>query len=57
MINITKERYLKLLNAERTLNALYAGGVSNWEWFDDSLPEREILEEHIKPGIIIEEPK
>ena len=57
MINISKERYLKLLNAERTLNALYAGGVSNWEWFNESLPEREILEEHIKPGIIIEEPK
>ena len=55
MINISVERYLKLLNDERTLQHLFNGGVDNWEWFSESLPEEKILREHIEPGIIVEE--
>ena len=55
MINISVERYLKLLNDERTLKHLHAGGVDNWEWYSESLPDEEILREHIKPGIIVED--
>lgn len=39
MIEITEERYKELLEAEKILNALYAGGVDNWEWYDASLEE------------------
>lgn len=54
MINISVERYLKLLNDESILESLLAGGVDNWEWYGDSLPEKEILVEDIAPGIIVE---
>lgn len=57
MINISVKRYLKLLNDERTLQHLHNGGVDNWEWYSESLPEEEILREHIKPGIIVEDEK
>lgn len=30
-------RYNELLRAEKILNALYAGGVDNWEWYGESL--------------------
>lgn len=36
-ITISKARYHELLQAEAVLNALEAGGVDNWEWYDDSL--------------------
>jgi len=36
-ITITTKRFIELLEAERVLNALYAGGVDNWEWYGDSL--------------------
>lgn len=57
MINISKERYLELLNSENILNALRDGGVDNWEGYGDSLPKMEITEEMIKPGIIVEDEK
>ena len=47
MIDITVERFLELLNAERILNALYDGGVTNWEGYEDSLPDGEITLENL----------
>ncbi len=54
MIDISVERFLKLLNAERILNALYDGGVDNWEWYEDSLPDGEINFGDLRPGIVVE---
>lgn len=34
---ISSKRHKELLRAETILNALYAGGVDNWEWYSDSL--------------------
>lgn len=39
MITITKEQYDELIRDSKILNALYAGGVDNWEWYSDSLRE------------------
>ncbi|MGI4813198.1 MAG: hypothetical protein ACRYGG_07670 [Janthinobacterium lividum] len=36
-VQITKDRYKELLHSEKILDALYAGGVDNWEWYDESL--------------------
>lgn len=36
-VTISKKRHDELLESERILNALYAGGVDNWEWYDESL--------------------
>jgi len=33
--------YLSLVRSERVLNALIAGGVDNWEWYDASLESLE----------------
>jgi len=38
-ITITKAKYDELLLAQRKLDALEAGGVDNWEWYDDSLKD------------------
>ena len=34
---LTRKRYKELIIAEAVLNALYAGGVDNWEWYSESL--------------------
>lgn len=39
MIEITEERYEELLDAEKKLDALEAGGVDNWQWYGDSLKD------------------
>lgn len=36
-ITISTDRYKRLLETERILNALYAGGVDNWEWYDEAM--------------------
>lgn len=36
---ISKEEYEDLLDRDRTLAALEAGGVDNWEWYDESLSQ------------------
>lgn len=36
-VTITAERHSELLDAERELDALHAGGVDNWEWYSESL--------------------
>lgn len=34
---ISKEEYEELVGRDKTLTALEAGGVDNWEWYDESL--------------------
>jgi len=36
-ITISETEYRELLQASKTLDALYAGGVDNWEWFEEAL--------------------
>lgn len=38
-VTISQEEYDKLIRDQKILNALYAGGVNNWEWYSDSLQE------------------
>lgn len=44
MVTISKKRFIDLINTERKLRALSAGGVDNWDWYSDSLEEWEELE-------------
>jgi hypothetical protein len=44
-ITITRARLLSLLEAERLLFALEAGGVDNWDWYSDS------IDDHYHPPI------
>ena len=37
MVTVPRVRYEQLLHASKVLNALYAGGVDNWEWYGESL--------------------
>lgn len=41
VVSITEDEYKGLLEASKILNALYAGGVDNWEWYGESLSELE----------------
>jgi hypothetical protein len=36
-VTITKKEYESLLEDSKILQALYEGGVDNWEWYDESL--------------------
>lgn len=36
-ITISKQEYDQLVKDSEILEALYAGGVDNWEWYDESL--------------------
>jgi hypothetical protein len=36
-VTISKTEYDKLIEDQLILQALYAGGVDNWEWYDESL--------------------
>ncbi len=38
-VTISKERYEELREAERTLNALQAAGVDNWEGYEYAMSE------------------
>ena len=38
-VTITKEEYDRLIYRDLKLEALEAGGVDNWEWYDDSLED------------------
>jgi hypothetical protein len=40
-VEISIDRYLELLNAERKLDCLEGGGVDNWEGYDWSMEEFE----------------
>lgn len=37
MIQVEESRLAELLRKEWKLQALEAGGVDNWEWYDESL--------------------
>lgn len=37
MIQVEESRLAELLREEWKLQALEAGGVDNWEWYDESL--------------------
>jgi hypothetical protein len=37
VVRITRLRLLELLEAENKLKALHAGGVDNWDWYQDSI--------------------
>jgi hypothetical protein len=40
-ITISQKEYEDLLESQKILDALYAGGVDNWEWYDASLENLE----------------
>ena len=44
-VEIPLVRLTELLHAEKVLNALYAGGVDNWEWYDASLEDIDFYED------------
>lgn len=37
LVSITEQEYDALKRASNILDALYAGGVDNWEWYGDAL--------------------
>lgn len=37
LITITKKEYERLLDAKLQLTCLEAGGVDNWDWYDDAM--------------------
>ncbi len=50
-IEINESEYKKLLRQARKLEALEAGGVDNWDWYDESLKgvrKEDALEELIE---------
>lgn len=38
-VKLSKKQYEELLRAQRKLSALEAGGVDNWEWYDEAMRE------------------
>ena len=38
-VTITQKEYDSLIKDSEILQALYAGGVDNWEWYDQSLKD------------------
>lgn len=36
-MSVDKKEYAQLIEDQKTLNALYAGGVDDWEWYEESL--------------------
>lgn len=38
-VQLTREEYDHLCDREEKLSALEAGGVDNWEWYDESLSD------------------
>ncbi len=39
MVTISKKEYERLVEDSKVLDALHAGGVDNWEWYDESLEQ------------------
>lgn len=44
-ITINKKAYDSLVADRETLQALYAGGVDNWEWYSESLRDAGLLDD------------
>lgn len=42
-ISIPFHRYNELIEYEKELNALWAGGVDNWEWYHESLKQAGLI--------------
>jgi len=40
-VTISTTEYEDLLESQKILDALYSGGVDNWEWYDASLENLE----------------
>ena len=38
-VTISKTEYERLIESYEILQCLYAGGVDNWQWYDESLEE------------------
>jgi len=38
-VALSRSRYNELIEAEKILHKLYAGGVDNWEWYEEALEE------------------
>ena len=38
-VTISKTKYDRLIDSERMLRALEAGGVDDWEWYHESLKQ------------------
>ena len=38
-VTLSRAEYDELVKNDRILNALYAGGVDNWEWYGESLQD------------------
>ena len=52
---ITFPRLAELLKAELELQALHDGGVDNWDWYDDSMPDEadlDAIDEAAKAGTL-----
>lgn len=52
---ITFSRLAELLKAELELQALHDGGVDNWDWYDDSMPDEadlDAIDEAAKAGTL-----
>lgn len=39
IVQISKDDLIQLVEDQLCLNALYEGGVDNWEWYDEALNE------------------
>lgn len=39
LMTISLKRYKELLDSEKKLHALEAGGVDNWQWYSESLQQ------------------
>lgn len=44
-VTISKKEYESLLDDEKKLRALEAGGVDNWEWYSESLEQAGYFDE------------
>ncbi|MBW1800676.1 MAG: hypothetical protein JRJ85_08095 [Deltaproteobacteria bacterium] len=44
-MKITNKRYSELIEAEMTLNSLYAAGVDNWEGWDIAMESLEEIKQ------------
>lgn len=39
-VALSRTRYNELIEAEKILHKLYAGGVDNWEWYEGALVKK-----------------
>jgi hypothetical protein len=44
-VTITKKVYDELIKDSKILQLLYAGGVDNWEWYEESLEAEHLDDE------------